>query len=185
MYTALPLDKKGRLTPPALQFSPEAKQLWAQYHDTVESGLAPGGELSEVKDFASKSAEQAARIAGVLHVFENGPSGTITAETMKRGIKLAAWYLHEAGRVFSASALPPVFQDAVQLLNWIKSRCEESQKSQESQVSVLREGPNQLRVKTHRDAALKVLEEHQWLRLETVNREKLILVNPALTHKPP
>ena len=29
------------------------------------------------------------------------------------------------------------------------------------------------------------LEDHQWVRLKTVNREKMILVNPALTHKPP
>ena len=185
MHTALPLDKKGRLTPPALQFSPVAKQLWTQYHDTVESGLAPGGELSEVKDFASKSPEQAARIAGVLHVFENGASGTISANTMQRALGLAGWYLHEARRIFAASALPPEFKDAVLLLEWIRSRCEESQKSQVSQASVLHEGPNQLRSKPRRDAALKVLEDHQWVRLKTVNREKLILVNPALTHKPP
>jgi len=51
-----------------------------------------------------------------------------------------------------------------------------------TQVSVLHEGPNRLRAKKLRDAALRVLEDHQIVRLETVNRHKLIKVNPALTN---
>ena len=65
------------------------------------------------------------------------------------------------------------------------SQFQKSQKSQElqlTQVSVLHEGPNRLRAKKLRDAALRVLEDHQIVRLETVNRHKLIKVNPALTN---
>jgi hypothetical protein len=179
MDLPMQLAPDGRLDPAILTLSGDAKTRWVDFFNKVESGLTPGGELSEVKDFASKSPEQAARIAGVLHVFENGASGTISDNTMQRALGLAGWYLHEARRIFATSALPPEFKDAVLLLEWIRSRCEESQKSQESQAAVLHEGPNQLRSKPRRDAALRVLEEHQWVRLKTVNREKLILVNPA------
>ena len=81
------------------------------------------------------------------------------------------------------SAFPQEFKDAILLLDWIMSQYQKSQKSQEfhlNKVSILQDGPNRLRDKKRRDAALNVLEEYQILRLKTVNRIKLIKVNPAL-----
>ena len=103
---------------------------------------------------------------------------------MERAIRIAVWHIWEANLIFTTSSLPQEFKDAILLLDWILTRCQKSQESQESQLSqksILHEGPNRLRVKNRRDAALKVLEDHQTLRLETVNRVKLIKVNPALT----
>ena len=145
--------------------------------------MKPKGIFSDIPDFASKFGEQAARISGVLHIFENGPIGRIGLETMQRSIRIAIWHIWEANLIFTTSALPPEFKDAILLLEWILTRCTESLKSQElqlTQVSVLQEGPNRLRAKKLRDAALRVLEDHQIVRLETVNRQKLIKVNPAL-----
>ena len=139
----------------------------------------------DIPDFASKCGEQAARIAAVLHIFENGPTGIIESGTMNRAIKIAVWHIWEANLIFTSSSLPQEFKDAILLLDWILARSHKSQKSQESQLSqksILQEGPNRLRDKKRRDAALKVLEDHQTLRLETVNRVKLIKVNPALTN---
>jgi hypothetical protein len=45
-----------------------------------------------------RSAENAARIAGCIHVFE-GAQGAIPFETMQRAARLARWYLREALRV--------------------------------------------------------------------------------------
>ena len=64
-----------------LQLSEEAKRIWTAYFNKVEESLKQGGEFAEVKDFASKTAEQAARISGVLHVFEFGPEGEIQPDT--------------------------------------------------------------------------------------------------------
>ena len=83
----------------------------------------------------------------------------------------------------TTSALPQEFKDAILLLDWIMYQYQKSQKSQEfhlNKVSILQDGPNRLRDKKRRDAALNVLEEYQILRLKTVNRIKLIKVNPAL-----
>jgi hypothetical protein len=104
---------------------------------------------------------------------------------MNRAIKIAVWHLWEANLIFTTSSLPQEFKDAKILLNWILTRCQKSQESQESQLShksILHEGPNRLRDKKRRDAALNVLEDHQTVRLETVNQVKLIKVNPALTN---
>jgi hypothetical protein len=181
----LPLNDQGQLDPPTLNISHEAKQEWIKQFNTIESFMKPKGIFSDIPDFASKFGEQAARIAGVLHIFENGPSGKIELRTMERAIRIAVWHIWEANLIFTSSSLPQEFKDAILLLDWILARCQKSQKSQESQLSqksILHEGPNRLRVKNRRDAALKVLEDHQTLRLETVNRVKLIKVNPALTN---
>ena len=67
--------------------------MWIDYFNKVEESLKPGGEFTEVKDFASKNAEQAARISGVIHVFNYGPEGEIQPDTMEQSINLAEWYI--------------------------------------------------------------------------------------------
>ena len=130
METPLPMDDEGRLMPPVLQLSEEAKRIWTAYFNKVEESLKQGGEFAEVKDFASKTAEQAARISGVLHVFEFGPEGEIQPETMLQSINIAEWYLHEANRIFVTARLPEEFKNAFILQKWIKNHCQLSQLSQ-------------------------------------------------------
>ena len=180
METPLPMDDEGRLMPPILQLSEEAKRIWTAYFNKVEESLKQGGEFAEVKDFASKTAEQAARISGVLHVFEFGPEGEIQPETMLQSINIAEWYLHEANRIFVTARLPEEFKNAFILQKWIKNHCQLSQLSQLSQGLILKEGPNQLRNKTIRDNALKILEEHGAVILITEGKKKIIKVNPKL-----
>ena len=180
METPLPMDDEGRLMPPVLQLSEEAKRIWTAYFNKVEESLKQGGEFAEVKDFASKTAEQAARISGVLHVFEFGPEGEIQPETMLQSINIAEWYLHEANRIFVTARLPEEFKNAFILQKWIKNYCQLSQLSQLSQGLILKEGPNQLRNKTIRDNALKILEEHGAVILITEGKKKIIKVNPKL-----
>ena len=180
METPLPMDDEGRLMPPVLQLSEEAKRIWTAYFNKVEESLKQGGEFAEVKDFASKTAEQAARISGVLHVFEFGPEGEIQPETMLQSINIAEWYLHEANRIFVTARLPEEFKNAFILQKWIKNHCQLSQLSQLSQGLILKEGPNQLRNKKIRDNALKILEEHGAVILITEGKKKIIKVNPKL-----
>ena len=63
----------------------------------------------------------------------------------------------------TTSALPQGFKGAILLLYWIMSQYQKSQKSQEfhlNKVSILQDGPNRLRDKKRRNAALKILEDH-------------------------
>jgi hypothetical protein len=180
MEITLPVDDEGRLVPPVLQLSLEAKRMWIDYFNKVEESLKPGGEFTEVKDFASKNAEQAARISGVIHVFNYGLEGEIQPDTMEQSINLAEWYLHEAKRIFVTAGLPVEFKNAFILQKWIKEHCQLSQLSQLSQGLILKEGPNQLRDKKIRDDALKILEEHGAVILITEGKKKIIKVNPKL-----
>ena len=77
------------LQPPELPLSFEARQEWIRFHDDVERELGQGGEFHDTKDLAAKSAENAARMAAVMHVIENGPVGEIS-ENIFATIRLSA-----------------------------------------------------------------------------------------------
>ncbi|MBK6758041.1 MAG: DUF3987 domain-containing protein [Moraxellaceae bacterium] len=79
-----------------LALSADAKQIWIDYHDQVELQLGYLGEFKDIKDIASKSADNAARLAALFHVLEQGKAGTISAKNMQRGAVLAGWHLYEA-----------------------------------------------------------------------------------------
>jgi putative DNA primase/helicase len=108
-----------KLQPTVLDLSPEAFEVWRAFHDEVERELGARGEYGELSDFGAKAAEQAARLAAVLHVFEHGPQGTIGAEAMQAGAALAAWHLHEARRVLSLTGRTGELSDAQALLDWL------------------------------------------------------------------
>jgi putative DNA primase/helicase len=74
----LAVDEDGILAPLMLTLTPDAKAAWVEHHNEVEQELVSGGDLYEVRDVASKSADNAARLAALFQMFEHGmgqPSG--------------------------------------------------------------------------------------------------------------
>ena len=69
---AVPLNARGALEPQMLTLSPDARSAWIAFHDAIESQLASGGELYDVRDVASKAADNAARLAALFHVWTGG-----------------------------------------------------------------------------------------------------------------
>jgi hypothetical protein len=117
--------EKDAIQPPELSLSPEAFTLWRQFQDDVERELGRTGEFSELSDFGAKAAEQAARIACVLHIFEHGPAGTITPEMMIAGARMAAWHLTEARRGFAVIGQVGEASDAQLLLEWLQDQADD------------------------------------------------------------
>jgi len=89
------------LKPTDLHMTPEARAAWIEFYNQTETAQAPGGELADARPFASKAAEHAARIAGVVAVVEG--SNHIEFLHMQGGIELAAFYLNEHLRLTGAS----------------------------------------------------------------------------------
>src|SRR6056297_3822680 len=68
----LPMGPETReLQPRTLNLSSEARGLLVQFSDAIEAAQAPGRDLAHVTGTASKAAEQAARIAGVLTLWRD------------------------------------------------------------------------------------------------------------------
>lgn len=67
LETPLPMDAETReLQPRTLALSGAARGLLIQFADAIELAQRKGGNLEHITGTASKAAEQAARIAGVL-----------------------------------------------------------------------------------------------------------------------
>jgi hypothetical protein len=168
----LPLED-GALKPPTVRLSQEAFDIWRSFYDDVERELGRQGEFSELPGFGAKAAEQAARIACVLHVFEHGPQGEIGAATMMAGAKIAIWHLTETRRVFANIGRTGEASDADLLLEWLRDH-----ESAPTLGDILRLGPNRLREKKRRDGAVQKLVEHGLARVEKDGDAERLTINP-------
>ncbi|MBL8492967.1 MAG: DUF3987 domain-containing protein [Rhodocyclaceae bacterium] len=171
-----PLEDGGGLAPPALPLTPEAKAAWIAYHDAIESELASGGELYDVRDVASKSADNAARLAALFQLFD-GAGGAIGAEAFDGASRIAAWHLHEARRFFGELALPEELADAARLDSWLISHCKREQTCSAKKNHVRQHGP--IRDGSRLDVALRELSALDRVRLAG-ERPQMIQVNPGL-----
>ena len=176
----IPIDDAGTLTPVALTLSPAAKAAWVAYHDAVEGELRSGGELYDVRDVASKSADNAARLAALFHTFEALAGGTVGIESIVGANRIAAWHLNEARRFFGEFALPPELAGAARLDTWLIEYCRREHTATVPIAAVLQGGPGSLRKREAYEAALRELSELDRARLVVNKRKKSIEVNPAL-----
>jgi putative DNA primase/helicase len=176
MDMELPTDEDCKLKPKVLVMSKEAKAIWIKDFNQVEEKLNTGGEFVDVKDFASKSAEQATRIAGVFHVFEHGPEGKISEATMQSAIKLASWYLQESKRIFTADTIPPEIRPASRLWEWLKHYCNQNDVAVIQAGIILQLGPNEFRTEESRDDALNTLVKNGYVRRKKDGKKKQIEV---------
>ncbi len=182
----LPTNDDGHLEPPIMMANQAARECWREYHDAVEVEMSEFGEFALVRDVAAKSAENAARIAGVFQVFEQGPGGALLAEYMEAGIAIAAWHLTEANRLFFESDKPEEIKDAELLSDWLTTAGIGLFKDGRLPLGkILQMGPYRLRSKESRDRALMILQDEEICHLRIIEngRAKMLEVNPYLLNK--
>ena len=173
-----PIDKAGALTPPMLTMTPEAKAAWIEYHDAIERELASGGELYDVQDVASKSADNAVRLAALFQIFESG--GTVGLDCFESASRIAAWHLNESRRFFGELALPAELANAARLDTWLIQYCKREHTHMVPIAKLQQGGPGGLRSKATIETALHELEDAGRARLVRDGKRKMIAVNPAL-----
>lgn len=176
----VPIGEDGALTPAVLTLTPEAKAAWVSFHNVIEAELCTGGELYDVRDVASKTADNAARLAALFQIFEHGMGGAIGLECFEGASRIAAWHLHEARRFFGELALPAELANASRLDTWLIDYCRRGRTHTVPRREVQRCGPYGLRTKAALSEALRELVEAGRVREVTEGRNKSILVNPAL-----
>jgi putative DNA primase/helicase len=170
-----PVADPLKLSPRELPLSGEAHRLWLAYLNACEAELAPHGELCDVADVAAKSAENAARLAGIFHVWSHGPEGEISGAEMASGVRVARWFLYEARRVLGLSDENEAASDALVLAQWVRAREAPPTLSEVAQI-----GPCCVRGKKRRDAALALLCTKHWMRREKRDGSTVLLLNPNL-----
>lgn len=158
----LPLREGSRneLQPDLLSLSEGARELLTQYYENTESEQAAGGSLAHVRAYASKSAEQAARIAGVLTLWENQSAQSIDTRTMAQGVQLAQFYLSEASRLADEAMVSLEIERAEMLRKWLLDTWGEADILPRE---IMRKGPNSLRESPVTKSTIKLLVQHGWL----------------------
>jgi hypothetical protein len=158
----LPMCAETReLRPRTLPLSAGARELLTRFADAIELAQAPGGELAHVTAAASKAAEQAARIAGVLCLWRDLHAAEVSLADMADGIELVQHYLAEAARLADAATVSAEIDKAERLRRWLLETWPHpeilpAEVVRHAPIRALREGPAAR-------AALRLLEAHGWI----------------------
>ena len=172
------IDDSGQLQPHPIELSLTAKQRWVEFHDTVEQELIAGGELVDLRDVASKAAENAARIASLFHVFEHGLTGTVGQEHMGQAIQIVSWHLYEAKRFFGELALPRELADATRVEAWLVEQLRNDPTEHLSKRHLRQYGP--VRDGERLQAALRELTDADRVRIQRQGKQSVICLHPTL-----
>lgn len=174
-----PIDDSGALIPVMLTLAPDAKAAWVAFHDAIEAELSNGGELHDVRDVASKTADNAARLAALFHTFA-GNTGPIDVEAMEAAARIALWHLHEARRFLGELAMPADVANPARLDSWLIDYCRREAVDSVPTREIQRCGPSGLRDKEVIADAIKELSELGRARLVQEGKKRVVQINPAL-----
>lgn len=83
------VDEHGSLHPTELTLSQDAKREWVNFYNRIESQLSVGGSLFDLRDVASKIADNAVRLAALFHVFEDSGGVQVGQENLVSGCRIA------------------------------------------------------------------------------------------------
>lgn len=179
LNAGIPYCSQAPFTPQIVGFSPDGKKAWINIYNRIEEEIKEEGELCAIRDFASKAAENIARLACLFHTFE-GKEGLIDAEAVARAQEIVLWHLNEAKRIFRHTNGTGGSTVAQQLSQWLQAECLKQNTDRVDKSYVMTHGPNGVRRVEQLDKVLGKLEPLNHIRLIKEGRKNVILVNPAL-----
>lgn len=155
-------DKELGLEPRTLTLTPEAKELWVDFHNHIEAQLADP-DLYPVKALAAKVPEHALRLAGVLTLLTNPGADRIGPQEAIWGATLAEYYLMEALRLAGSYRVPPDLLLAEEVVAWLKRYLEAVGRRVFHLAEVYQYGPPGVRNAQKAREALRTLESHGYI----------------------
>lgn len=173
-------DSEGRLNPSLLKLSPEAKAAWVDFYNETELRQGKEGDLRNFSDVASKSADQASRLAGIFHFWRgNSVSAPVDRDTVQSACQVARWHLGESARFLSSGGAQEE-SDASVLERWMRDYCRRHGLARVPRRDVQQLGPKRLREGRNLDSAIAFLEEKKRARLIETGKKVLIDLHPGL-----
>jgi hypothetical protein len=112
-------EEDGGLVLPAIRPTQSAMALWEEAYNDIEAEMSDSGDYETIRASASKSAENIARMAGVMAVFLG--QSEITVDTMERAIVLGDYYLEQYLRHGQSGKRFVIEDQAIRLLDWLRS----------------------------------------------------------------
>jgi putative DNA primase/helicase len=174
------IDPERGLVLPMLEFTPEAKALWIANYNSIEGELKSAGDFAAIKDTASKTADNIARIAAVLHVFEYGARGQISVESVDSASSIATWHAYNARALLAPFTMSKETANAATLDRWLIDRCIMEGVDGFPTRTLLQSGPTGTRKRADFEAAVLLLAEAGRARILQLGKRRTLKVNPAL-----
>lgn len=132
-----------------------------EFANTIEQEQAPTGNLAHITGFASKAAEQAARVAGILTTFDDEHAQTISLAATQCSTRIIEWYLCEAQRLLDGAEVNRDIGLAQTLLDWLWLH---RPNEPFSRRCIVRNGPPKIRDTALVLKLLRILAEHRQIR---------------------
>lgn len=166
-------NKNDRL---CLRFSLEAENRWIEFYNKVESDMGFFGSLSNCKDYASKVAENMARVASLLHYF-NGNDGDIPLSAIEDAVKITTWYVNEYIHLFSKpNEFTLAISEGDELYWWIKNHCNRHVVPYITKNTILQYGPNKFRNRSKANELLNMLQSQNKILIGKRGKTTLIAI---------
>jgi hypothetical protein len=120
----LPLKTESayQLQPRMLPLSSGAEELYIDFYNEIESRQGRGGDLAEITGTASKTPEQALRLAATFELCGNFTASCISPESFEAGREVARYYLNEALRLDQYGHRNFDLDCAEKILQWVKEK---------------------------------------------------------------
>lgn len=158
-----------------LKFSPAAQTRWHGVAAFYELQMQPGGIFCDMKDFASKAAENIARVAAVLHAFETDDSDEISDEVLFAAINLVEWHAGQYRNLLnSTNPLVEKQRKITELYNWIASTMMSRNWPYLFCSYLMQYGPNFSRKKATMDELLQSLAQSGQILIFYAGRKRII-----------
>lgn len=119
-----PVDFEDRGRRHMMQLQGLALDIWTFFSDDIEYEQRPGGELSELKDWAGKLSGHTARIAGIMHMVENCDEPQpwaipISAKTVQNAWIISYYLIDHTKAVYGEISADESRIMAQRILKWI------------------------------------------------------------------
>lgn len=148
----------NELDPPVIRLADDARVLLQSFYLEVEKAQGPGRDLSDVRPFASKAAEHAARLSGVMTLIEDPNARDVSGETMADAITLVTFYVAEARRLANGATISAETAETERLRRWLLENWAEPNISASDAAQ---RGP--FKETSRAKKALKTLESFGWV----------------------
>ncbi|MCL1618250.1 DUF3987 domain-containing protein [Ralstonia pseudosolanacearum] len=117
--------KEGNRARTALKLSAKANPCLIEIsNDARRRCSEPNSPWADTSEYVLRHAERVLRFAGVLHVFEYGPEGEVSLDTLERAESFGNWYVDSYRKIFcEAPKLTQAEVNANQIAQKILSPC--------------------------------------------------------------
>ncbi|EPG9256226.1 YfjI family protein [Providencia rettgeri] len=151
-----------------IAFDPQAELEWKGIYNDIEEQLRRGGDYENIRDTASKMANNIARLSALLSYFERG-TAPIDKVSVGQAKDICLWYMEQANNLFGALE----WNEEVKLLDWLdyfyrRENCNSIRKN-----DIRKYGPNSLRRGKRLDVVLQRLEREGCIDIEQCERQSL------------